>query len=154
MSTTTETAEPIKVRDGNWKAGTAAGIAGGLVMGVLVAVMNEPTVAVAIPSLYGLAPPANAAVGMVVHVSHAAVLGVAFAGIVGAVGLDEPRRLVGAGIGWGVLTWVVLAAMLMPVWLSTVGSPASPPFPNVAPPSLVWHLAYGGVLGAAYTALD
>lgn len=154
MSTTTETAEPIELQGGNWKAGTAAGIAGGLVMGVLVVAMNEPTIAVAIPSLYGLAPPANVAVGMVVHVSHAAVLGVVFAGIVGAAGLDDPRQRVGAGIAWGVLTWVVLAAVVMPVWLSTVGSPASPPFPNVAPPSLLWHLAYGGVLGATYTALD
>jgi hypothetical protein len=38
----------------------------------------------------------------------------------------------------------------MPAWLSAVGSPASPPLPNFAPPSLVWHLVYGGVLGGVY----
>jgi len=116
-------------------------------MGALVLVMNEPTIAVAIPSLYTLAPPANPLLGMIVHVSHGAVLGVVFAGIVGSLNLESPGNRLGAGLGWGVLTWVGLAALLMPLWLDVVGSPASPPFPNFAMPSLVWHAVYGLVLG-------
>jgi len=66
--------------------------------------------------------------------------------------VDSTGKLVGAGAVWGVVTWVVLAALLMPVWLSVVGSPASPPFPNFAPPSLLWHLVYGVALGGVYAA--
>lgn len=119
-------------------------------MGVLVVVMNAAVLAVAIPSLYGLAPPANPALGMVVHVSHGAALGVAFAGIAAALGRGSTKELLGLGAVWGVVTWVVLAALVMPVWLSAVGSPANPPFPNFAPPSLLWHVVYGVVLGGVY----
>jgi len=149
MSTETQT----RVTDetpGNWKAGVVGGIVGAIVMGGLVLAMNTPTLAVAIPSLYTLAPPANPGVGLAVHLSHGAVLGVVFAGFVDAFDLDSTPAQIGAGIGWGVLTWVVLAAFLMPIWLSAVGSPASPPLPNFAPPSLLWHAVYGGVLGGVY----
>ena len=123
-------------------------------MGALVLAMNPPTLAVAIPSLYALAPPPNPGLGMVVHVSHGAVLGVVFAGLAGAFDLDSTAELLGLGAAWGVVTWVGLAALLMPVWLSVVGSPASPPFPNFALPSLLWHLVYGVVLGGVYVVGD
>jgi hypothetical protein len=152
VSTTTSTARQPDVSVGNWKAGVVGGLVGALVMGVLVIVMNTPTIAVAIPSLYGLAPPPSPGLGLVVHLSHGAVLGVVFAGLAGALGLESTGRLVGAGVAWGVVTWVVLAALLMPVWLSAVGSPASPPFPNFAMPSLLWHVVYGAVLGGVYVA--
>ena len=151
MSTTTETANVSTDADGEWKAGALGGIAGAIVMGGLALAMNPPTMAVAIPSLYTLAPPPNPVAGLGVHVSHGAVLGVIFAGIAGALGADSPGRVIGLGIGWGVVTWAVLAALVMPVWLGAVGSPASPPLPNFAPPSLLWHLAYGLVLGVVYT---
>ena len=153
MSTEThsQTANTIA---GNWKAGVVGGIVGAIGMGGLILGMNTPTLAVAIPSLYTLAPPASPGAGLVVHVSHGAVLGVIFAGLVGALDLDSPFIHVGAGIGWGVATWVVFAALVMPVWLSAVGSPASPPLPNFAPPSLLWHAVYGAVLGGVYTVLD
>jgi hypothetical protein len=154
MATTTAEATHADEPSGNWQAGVLGGIAGALAMGGLVLAMNAPTLAVAIPSLYGLAPPPNPGVGMVVHVSHGAVLGVVFAAAVGAIDVESPTKLVGAGIGWGVVTWIGLAALLMPVWLSAVGSPASPPFPNFAVPSLLWHVVYGGVLGVVYVATE
>lgn len=152
MSTTTATDHTTGSVSGDWRAGTAGGIVGGLAMGALVIAMNAATLAVAIPSLYGLAPPPAPGVGLVVHVSHGAVLGVAFAGIVAALGIDSDAWVVGLGLGWGVATWAVLAALVMPVWLGAVGSPANPPVPNFAPPSLLWHLVYGVVLGGVYTA--
>ncbi|UIP00951.1 histidine kinase [Halobaculum sp. CBA1158] len=154
MSTTTEAAHETESTPGNWRAGVVAGIAGGIAMGVLVVAMNEPTIAVAIPSLYGLAPPAAPAAGLAVHISHGAVLGVVFAGIAGMSGIEDAPKLIGAGAAWGVATWAVLAALVMPLWLGAVGSPASPPFPNFAPPSLLWHVAYGLVLGGVYAATD
>jgi hypothetical protein len=122
-------------------------------MAGLILVMNTPTLAVAIPSLYMLAPPPTPAFGLVVHLSHGAVLGVIFAVIVSALELDTAATQVAASIGWGIATWAVLAAVVMPIWLSAVGSPASPPLPNFAPPSLLWHIVYGGVLGVIYTGL-
>lgn len=154
MSTTTETDRRIADLSASWQAGVVGGVAGALAMGALVVMMNTPTVAVAIPSLYGLAPPPNPAVGLFVHVSHGAVLGVLFAALVGILGIDSPTKTVALGAGWGVLTWIALAALLMPVWLGAIGSPASPPFPNFAPPSLLWHLVYGVVLGGVYVALE
>lgn len=150
MSQTTSTTRQRDVSVGNWKAGVAGGLAGALVMGALVVAMNLATIAVAIPSLYMLAPPANPGIGLAVHLSHGAVLGVAFAALTGAFGLDSARDLLGLGLVWGVVTWIGLAALLMPVWLSVVGSPASPPFPNFAVPSLLWHVVYGLVLGGVY----
>ncbi|MFB6222304.1 MAG: DUF6789 family protein [Haloarcula sp.] len=150
MSTSTETTQTYDIGSGNWKAGVLGGIAGSAVMGALVLAMNTPTLAVAIPSLYVLAPPPSPAAGLVVHLSHGAVLGVAFAGLGSLLNLQSTGKLLGLGVGWGVVTWVVFAALLMPVWLDAVGSPASPPFPNFAPPSLLWHVAYGVVLGGVY----
>ena len=150
MSTATSTTGNADVSAGNWKAGVVGGLLGALVMGILVIVMNTPTIAVAIPSLYALAPPPNPGLGLFVHLSHGAVLGVAFAGIAGALGFDTSGAIVGLGLVWGVATWVLLAALLMPLWLSAVGSPASPPFPNFAIPSLLWHVVNGLVLGGVY----
>jgi hypothetical protein len=154
MSTATETAGRTETTDDSWQAGVVGGVVGALAMGALVLAMNEPTLAVAIPSLYMLAPPPSVGIGLFVHVSHGAVLGVVFAAVVGAVDVEDTARTVGVGAAWGVAAWVVLAALLMPLWLSAVGSPADPPFPNFAPPSLLWHVVYGVVLGGVYTAID
>lgn len=150
MSTVTESTESADVSSVNWQVGVGGGIVGALVMGALVMAMNPPTVAVAIPSLYGLAPPPNPLLGTLVHVFHGAVLGAIFAGLAGALDVTETGKTVGLGVAWGVVTWVVLAALVMPLWLSAVGSPADPPFPNFAAPSLLWHVVYGLVLGGVY----
>ena len=153
MSTETRQQTGLAV-DGAWKAGVVAGLAGGVAMSIVMLAMGAmPVIAAAIPGLYTLAPPANPAAGLVVHLSHAAVLGVAFAGVVGAVGVEEPRLTVLVGLGYGVVTWVVLAALVMPVWLAAVGFPNAPPFPNFAVPSLLWHLVYGAVAGAVFPAV-
>jgi hypothetical protein len=154
MSTTIESTRGTSLERGNWRAGVLGGIVGAAVMGALVVLMNDAVIGVAIPSLYGLAPPQNPGLGLVVHVSHGAVLGVVFAGIVGAASVDSTGKLIGAGAVWGVLTWSVLAAVVMPVWLGAVGSPANPPFPNFAPPSLLWHVVYGVLLGGVYAGVQ
>jgi uncharacterized membrane protein YagU involved in acid resistance len=154
--TATTTADGTATLGGNWTAGLLGGTAGGIVFGAMLA-MNMPDVlGVAIPSMYGFAPPPNALAGWAIHVGHAAVLGVVFAGLVGVVDLTRAsaRKQVAAGLGYGVLAWVVLAAVVMPIWLSAVGSPADPPLPNLNPMSLVGHAVYGVVLGAVYSALE
>lgn len=147
---TKATTRRTEVPTGNWKAGVVGGVAGAAVMGALVVAMNVATIAVAIPSLYTLAPPPTPGLGLAVHLAHGAVLGVVFAGLAGVFDLNSTPKLLGLGLGWGVATWVGLAALLMPLWLGAVGSPASPPFPNFAIPSLLWHVVYGVVLGGVY----
>jgi predicted phage tail protein len=61
MSTATERIEPAQSVTGSWQAGVLGGVVGALAMGGLMLAMNEPTLAVAIPSLYALAPPPNVA---------------------------------------------------------------------------------------------
>jgi len=154
MSTETKDMTEGVSTEFNWRGGVIGGAAGSIVMGLLITAMNSPTLAVAIPSLYTLAPPPSLALGFVVHIFHGVVLGLVFAGAVGALGIADRTQLIGVGVGWGVITWAVLAALIMPLWLSAVGSPASPPFPNFAPPSLLWHVVYGVVLGVVYSVLD
>ena len=152
MAETTEAATTARtVSNGEWKGGVVAGIAGSVVMAVLMLVMGANMVlAAAIPGLYTLAPPPNPAVGIFVHLSHGAVFGVVFAALATVVDLGDLARSVGAGIGYGVVVWVVAAALLMPLWLSAVGFPNAPPFPNFAVPSLLWHAVFGAVLGAVF----
>ncbi|MFT4890642.1 MAG: putative membrane protein YagU involved in acid resistance [Halobacteriales archaeon] len=141
---------------GNWKAGVLAGLVGGAVFGVLLSIRMTPVIEVAIPSMYGFAPPPNGTLGWIVHMSHAAVLGLVFAGVVRVVGLNDTsaRTQVAAGLAFGVVLWIVLAALVMPVWLDAVGSPADPPLPNFNTTSLVGHAVYGVAVGAAYAALE
>lgn len=147
-TTATETRTDERDAPGNWKAGVVAGLAGSFVMGVLISLTNAAVVAVAIPALYGLAPPPNPLAGWFVHMSHGAVFGVLFAALVGALGYgDDATRSAGLGVAYGVVVWIVAAALLMPLWLGAVGFAGAPPFPNFAAPSLLWHAVYGAVLG-------
>ncbi|SEO59876.1 hypothetical protein SAMN04487948_103422 [Halogranum amylolyticum] len=148
MSTETTTATVGTTETSTWKGGLGAGLAGGAVMGVMLTVMMTPVIEVAIPAMYGLS---GGAAGWVIHMSNSAVLGVAFAGIANALGVGENvPKSVGLGAVYGAVLWVVLAALVMPVWLSAVGFPGAPPLPNFNPMSLVGHLAYGAVLGAVF----
>ena len=155
MSVGTETESEIVVENGSWVSGVLAGIAGGVVMAILMIAMGAtPVLAGAIPALYTLAPPANPAAGLFVHLSHGAVLGVIFLAVLNAADVRDARRVVAAGLAYGVVAWIVLAALLMPVWLGAVGLLNGPPFPNFAVPSLLWHLVYGATLGAVVVALE
>ena len=136
------------------KGGVVAGLAGTVVMGVLMWIMNDAVIAVAIPALYGQAPPPSPGVGWVAHLFHGAVFGAVFAGLLRLDALsdaaDNLPKSAGLGVGYGVVVWVVAAALVMPLWLQAVGFPGAPPFPNFAIPSLLWHAVFGLVLGAVY----
>lgn len=140
----------------NWPAGFAGGVVGTTAFGVMLTVMMPDVIEVAIPSMYGLAPPPDLLIGWVVHLVHGVILGVVFARLVGLAGVsgDSPAAAVAAGVGYAVVVWLVLAAFVMPVWLSAVGSPADPPLPNFSVPSLIGHAVFGLLLGAVYAAMD
>lgn len=152
-----ETATPQRTDTGTafgWRPGLAAGLVGGVAMGVMLTMQMTPVIENAIPAMYGLS---GLAAGWVAHLFHSAVLGVAFAYLLDAVGWRDRAATwgggVGIGLGYGVVLWVVLAAIVMPIWLSAVGFPGAPALPNFNPMSLVGHVVYGVVLGAVYAAL-
>jgi len=142
-------------------AGLAAGALGGFVGSVLFGlimqyVMPAPILEMAIPAMYGFAGPAPV-VGWAFHQFHGVVLGVAFVVLVGAAGLDDYARTLGGavslGVGYGVLT-TLLPVIVMPLWLSAVGFPMAPPFPNLVIPgtlvTLVGHVVYALPVALAY----
>lgn len=150
--TRTETATTTETRMEPWQAGLIGGIAGGLVFGAMLSMMMTPVIEMAIPALYGIEGPAGLA-GWIIHMANSAVLGVVFGALVGAGGVGGTGRLAGAGLAYGVVLWVLLAGIVMPVWLGAVGFPMAPPVPNFNPMSLVGHAVYGVVLGVVYAAV-
>ena len=134
--------------------GIVAGVVAAAVMGAMLTTMLRPVIESAIPALYGLS---GLAAGWAVHLFHGAVFGGLFAAVASRDPLDDYAAslggAVGVGAGYGVVLWVVAAALVMPVWLGAVGFPAAPSLPNLDPQSLVGHLVFGVVLGGAYAVL-
>lgn len=134
-----------------WRSGAVAGLVAGVVMGALMTTLMRGVIENAIPALVGLS---GIGAGWVVHLGISTVFGLAFAAVasVGSVRgyVDAPGSGAVLGIGYGVVLWVVAAAVVMPVWLSAVGFPGAPDVPNVNVLSLAGHAVYGGVLGVLY----
>ena len=155
MATETATATTeAPTETANWKAGVGGGLAGGLVFGAMMSVMTPDVLEMGIPAMYAIEGPAGA-LGWAIHMSHGAVIGLGVAAIAGLRPdtVDSVGRSLGVGAGYGLLVWVALAVVAMPIWLSVVGFPGAPPLPNVGVESLVGHVVYGTVLGGVYSAL-
>lgn len=136
-----------------WQAGTIGGIAGAIVFGAMMTRQNPAVLEMAIPAMYGLE---GGLAGWILHVSHGAVIGVVFAALLAAMRQPHPSvaRSTVLGLGYGLVVWALLAAVIMPIWLSAVGFPMAPPLPNIAVGSLLGHAVYGVVLGATYALLE
>lgn len=158
MSTTIETSADTKtVRANEWIAGATGGFIGSVLFGLMMQhVMPAPLLETVIPAMHGIEGPALAA-GWALHQFHGVILGLAYVALVQFGPFRSPARRTGGsialGIGYGILTTLLLAVLVMPLWLSAVDFAATPPFPNVAVPgtigSLVGHVVYG-VLAVAY----
>ncbi|QCC46329.1 DUF6789 family protein [Halobellus limi] len=151
MATETNTTTTAQVTENTWQYGVAAGVVAGIVMGALMVMQMRPVLEVAIPSMYFLS---GGAAGFTIHVAHGAVLGMVFAALASTQADLTTAKSLAFGVGYGVVLWVALAVLVMPVWLSAVGSPANPPLPNVSVMSLVGHVVYGAVLGGVYAGLQ
>lgn len=146
---------------GSWIAGAAGGLVGALGFGlVMTALVADPVLEVAIPNMYLVeATPGDPAplVGWALHLFHGAVIGLGFAAMLR---IDAVARFASqpAGLGalaayYGVMVWVLLAALVMPVWLQTVGFAGAPALPNISLQSLFGHVIYSGLLALVYTRL-
>lgn len=159
MATETQTSRVAEsLTASSWAAGAVGGFIGSILFGLLMQfVMPAPSLEMAIPAMYGIAGPALLA-GWVLHLFHGVVLGLAYVALVQLKPLRDPARriggAVGLGVGYGVLTTILLAGFVMPIWLSAVGFPGAPPLPNIAIPdtimSLVGHIVYAVPVALAY----
>jgi hypothetical protein len=136
-----------------WQAGVVGGIIGAIAFGAMMAMQMPAMLETGIPAMYGLE---GGLAGWSIHIAHGAVLGVVFAAVLTATGQARRgiARTTALGVVYGVVVWAVLAVVVMPVWLSTVGFPMAPPLPNVDVGSLVGHAIYGLALGIAYAFLE
>jgi hypothetical protein len=138
--------------------GAVAGLVAGVVFGVMMQMMSAPT-----PD--GGTMPMMAMVAMVVgsqslvvgwlyHLFNSAVIGALFGAFVGG-RAHGYREGLAWGAAWGAFWWVLGALILMPILLGMPPFAAlrMPPMRPVAMGSLVGHLIYGLVLGAAYVRL-
>lgn len=137
-------------------AGVVAGFVGSLIFGAVMQTMMRGTLEAAIPAMYGFEP--SLAVGWLFHQWHGVFLGALYVVAVDNVKAlrDKARTLVGAvglGVVYGVAT-TALPVIVMPLWLSAVGFPEAPPFPNVGFPatlmSAVNHIIYALPVTLAY----
>jgi hypothetical protein len=138
--------------------GAVAGILGGIVFGIMMQMMTAPT-----PE--GMRMPMMAMVAMVVgstsiavgwtyHIFNSAVIGGLFGLLLGG-RVNSVGGGLGWGAAWGLVWWVLGGLILMPIMLDM---PAFAPLQMasmrmVALGSLMGHLVYGLILGAAYAKL-
>lgn len=150
MASETATAVDTPTEQFAWKGGALAGLIGGAVMGAMLTMQMPPVIEVAIPSMYGLS---GLAAGWVAHLFHSVVFGLVFAAAATRTRYRDADTGTFAVLGaaYGVVLWLVAAAVVMPLWLGALGLDA-PSVPNLDAASLAGHLVYGVVLGAALAA--
>ncbi len=159
MATNTQQSVSVgNVTKSEWAAGAVGGFVGSVLFGLIMQfVIPAPMLEMAIPAMYGIEGPALAA-GWAIHQFHGVVLGLTYVALVQFGPLREPATktgpAVGLGVGYGVLTTVLLAVLVMPLWLGALGFPGAPPFPNIAIPgtvvSLVGHIVFAVPVAVAY----
>lgn len=126
----------------HFQQGAYAGVAGGVVFGILMAMMGM------LPMIGQMVGHPSVITGFLVHLAISALIGASFAGL-----FHPLIRATRDGLGYGLLYagvwWVLGPLTLMPLLLGmAVNWNASAVVAML--PSLVGHLVYGGVLGVAY----
>lgn len=138
-----------------WQSGAIGGIVGGVVLAALLTVQEPSVLEDVLPQLFGLGPDA-VAIGWVIQVSLAAILGVVFIAIVEPTGLDETlddnMRNAVAGLVYGAVTWLVVGALLVPVWFNAMAD-GDLSVPETNTTVLVGYLALGVLIGLTYSVL-
>ncbi len=140
-------------------ASIVAGLAGGLVFGLMMHMMIAPTpdggqmpMMAMIGQIIG-SP--SVAVGWVYHLFNSAVIGAIFGWLLGSKVRDFGSAF-GWGAAYGLAWWVLGGLVLMPVLL---GMPAfapliMPDMRGIAMGSLIGHLLYGLTLGGVFIAMQ
>ncbi|MDQ3691353.1 MAG: DUF1440 domain-containing protein [Chloroflexota bacterium] len=129
--------------------GIAAGVAGGLVFGALMAMMNM------LPMIGTLVGSENAVAGFGVHMAISAVIGAIYGGAVHVLRLAPAYTLLpglGIGLAYGVIWWILGPLLIMPTMMG-MGPQVGAALSQMNVMSLVGHLMYGAVLGSGFALL-
>ncbi len=144
------TTETVALSFPNLTRALTAGLLGGVAMGIFY--QFSTGLLPVIGSLYGIETPL---IGWITHLFHSAVFGLVFAALSAAPRIDRfvsgPFGSGLVGLGWGAVLWFFAAGILMPLWLSLLGVPAS--IPNLSIPGFVGHAIWGVALGVSYWGL-
>jgi hypothetical protein len=139
-------------------AGIVAGLAGGVVFGIMMQMMNAPAPnGMKMPMMAMVAKVVRSdsmLVGWLYHLFNSALFGAIFGMVFGSASVDY-RRGLAWGAAYGVLWWILGALILMPMLL---GMPAfaplrMAPMRMVAMGSLVGHIIFGLILGSVFVRL-
>lgn len=126
-------------------AGALAGIAGGVVFGLMMQLMMPPMIGM-IGALVG-AP----ALGWVVHLAISAIIGAGFGLVLGRF-VTHWMTALGLGAAYGFVWWILGPLLLMPT-LMGMGPQFGMAFSGDMLVSLVGHLVFGVIAGAAFKAI-
>jgi hypothetical protein len=119
---------------------------------------RQSTLEMAVPTMYGIEPPALA-IGWLFHQWHGVVLGLVFVALLLNIGWLREFSLtrggsVASGVGYGVIT-TLLAATVMPLWLAAIGGGPLPVVPRLQYPgtivSTAIHVVYAVPLAVTVT---
>ncbi len=142
----------------NLTAGIIAGLIAGVVFGIMMTVMHAPTPDGGSMPLMGMVAKVvgstSLAVGWIYHLVNSAVIGGLFGWILGS-RIGGYGSAAGWGAGYGMVWWILGGLILMPMFL---GMPAFAPLqmPMMRPvafASLMGHVIFGVILGAAFVPL-
>lgn len=135
-------------------AGTVAGLAAGVAFGILMQAMTTPEGTPMMVLVARILGSESLSVGWLTHLFNSGVIGAIFGWLLGGFSRSTGRAL-GWGATYGVAWWVLGGLVLMPLFLGM--APLAPlrmaPMRPVAWGSLMGHLVYGLVLGAAFVPL-
>jgi len=140
MSTVTST----QVSRNSVAAGVVAGLGGGLLFGIMMAVQGM------LPMVGMLVRQENSVVGFVVHMAISAILGGIYGIVAGRLPVSWGVAVVGGAV-YGVVWWVLGALILMPLMLGMSQMVLALGGPQWM--SLVGHLVFGVVTGVLFLLL-
>lgn len=126
--------------DNKWNLGISAGLVGGAVFGVMMAIAGMYPM---ISSMVGME---NAIVGFVIHLIISIVIGIIFAVLLGDFVMGGPSmRAILVGGVYGLIWWVLGPLLIMP---AAMGMPLFAVDAQTG--SLFGHVIFGIIMGFAY----
>lgn len=152
------------ISEWGWFRGAVGGFIGSVGFGlIMMFIMPAPILEVAIPWMYGIeSSPQDPSymAGWFFHLYHGVILGLTYVALVEHKSIKQtinPYSINGSialGIIYGIVTTIIFAVILMPIWLGSVGFGGAPPFPNISVPGsiigLFGHIVYALGLSLIY----
>ncbi|WCK52958.1 hypothetical protein PP175_16205 [Aneurinibacillus sp. Ricciae_BoGa-3] len=125
----------------HWKAGIIGSLAGGLVFGMMMAMMGM------LPMIAGIVHSQSAGIGFLVHMMISFIFGIVFTVFTGIVKWNG----IISGVVYGIVLWLLFPFILMPMMMRTPNMAFH--FTTASMMSLVGHMIYGLVTGVVYKSM-